>query len=103
MGTNLKYNKEIKLIDEINLERSLLVVLAKEFFEFPQNLHNFILKDYNKENYITIEFFNYRKDSCSITYNFNFNKVHFKKGIGGIHYNELRLINKLIELKIWII
>lgn len=98
----IEYNSQIELIDNNNIENSLLLKVAKHFFEFPDNLHDFkIINDYNLEYFIEIEFYNYRKTHCTILYHYKTNEVRFKKGIGGLNINKITLTNLLIELNIW--
>lgn len=97
----ISYNNNIKLVDYNKIENSLLIKIASEFFEFPENFHDFKVYTTSIEDYISIEFYNYRKIHCSILYHFKTNEVRFKKGIGSLNINYLKLINLLIENKIW--
>lgn len=101
---NIVYNSKIELIDNQNIENSLLLKIAKQFFEFPDHLHDFkIINDYNPEYFVEVEFYNYRKTHCTILYHYKTNDVRFKKGIGGINFDYIKLVNLLVENKIWII
>ena len=97
----IRYNNNIELVDYKQIENSLLIKIASKFFEFPENFHDFKVHTTSIENYISIEFYNYRKTHCSILYHFKTNEVRFKKGIGGLNINYLKLVNLLIENKIW--
>ena len=97
----IRYNNNIELVDYKQIENSLLIKIASKFFEFPENFHDFKVHTTSIEDYISIEFYNYRKTHCSILYHFKTNEVRFKKGIGGLNINYLKLVNLLIENKIW--
>lgn len=97
----IEYNNQIELIDNNNIENSLLLKVAKQFFEFPDNLHDFKKYIQQVEDFISIEFYNYRKTHCSILYHYKTNEVRFKLGMGGLNINQITLTNLLIQLNIW--
>lgn len=87
----------INLVNYGNLEESILVKAVKEFYNFPDGLHDFKLAS-ETIHYVEIEFFNYQKTHCSVLYQKDFNEVRLKKGIGGVNHDYLKLINNLISL-----
>ena len=87
----------LSLVDYDNLENSILIKAIKEFYNFPENLHDFKIKN-ETEHYVEIEFYNYQKTHCSVTYQKDFDQVRLKKGSGGVIHSYIKLINNLISL-----
>ena len=90
------------LVDYNDIENSLLIKAVREFFDFPQSLHGFELVR-ETEHYVEIKFFNYQKTNCSVIYQKDFNQIRLNKGIGGVNFDYLTLINNLIKLGIFTI
>ena len=50
----IRYNNNVKLVDYKQIENSLLIKIASEFFEFPENFHDFKVHTTSIEDYISI-------------------------------------------------
>lgn len=87
----------ISLVNYDSIKDSILVKAVKEFYNFPDSLHDFKLVK-ETEHYVEIEFFNYQKTHCSVVYQKDFNHVLLKKGIGGVNHCYVKLINNFIHL-----
>jgi hypothetical protein len=87
----------LSLVDYDNVENSILVNAVKEFYNFPESLHDFKIKQ-ETEHYVEIEFYNYQKTHCSVLYQKDFDEVRLKKGSGGVNHSYVKLINNLIGL-----
>ncbi len=88
------------LIDLDDLSNSNLIKATKEFYNFPDHLHDFKIKD-NTKHYVEIEFYNYQKTRCSIVYQKEFNTIKLNKGIGGVNHDNIKLVNNLVSFGIW--
>lgn len=92
----------IDLVDYNNIENSLLVKAVREFYNCPNQLHDFRLVN-ETNHYVEIEFYNYQKTHCSVVYQKDFNEVRLKKGSGGVNFNYIKLVNNLINLGVFVL
>lgn len=90
----------LNLIDYKNIDNSPLFKSVREFYNFPDGLHKLNISADN-EHYVTIEFYNYQKTHCSVTFQKKFNFITLKKGSGGVNFDYIKLINNLIKFKIF--